>query len=147
MASFRSALTLKSATKSVVAGKNTMPTAAAIRWGSSSTPVQSEPKAPRPIDDSTSALDCTFVLALIAHHIEVAEDAANPHRIVSLHACRQNDETSTTSPSRLLAPSISYRRGGRHQHPLQHPCSFSRTVQEVRRGLVTVRLVWRSDSS
>lgn len=58
MATFRSAL-INTATRSVANGKhgkNALP--AAIRWGSSSAPVQSEPKAPRPIDDSTSALDC-----------------------------------------------------------------------------------------
>lgn len=57
MATFRSAL-INSATRSVAGKKNALP--AAIRWGSSSAPVQSqsEPKAPRPIDDSTSALDC-----------------------------------------------------------------------------------------
>ncbi|KAG7527784.1 hypothetical protein FFLO_06591 [Filobasidium floriforme] len=56
MATFKSAL-INSATRSMAGRKNALP--AAIRWGSSSAPVQSqsEPKAPRPIDDSTSALD------------------------------------------------------------------------------------------
>ena len=60
MASFRSSLTIRSAAKSVIASKNALP-ATSIRWGSSSSPVQAEPKAPRPIDDSTSALDCKWM--------------------------------------------------------------------------------------
>ena len=70
---------------------------------------------PRPIDDSTSALDCEFPMY------------SNTCQVIPP---RQNASFSKTPTSRWRTPSTVCRRSS-HQYPIQHPCSKYGTVQEV----------------